>query len=461
MNNADTPQTEVMRENYALNAAVVDAILAAVELGAKERLSELLAPLHEADIADLLEQISGTERRALVDLWGGDFDGSVLSELEEGTRDDVLQEIDDEVLADAVAELETDDVVYLVEDLEAEDQARLLDALDDADRVAVEASLNYGEDTAGRLMRREVVTAPQHWSVGEAIDFMRAEDDLPEAFYELVLIDARRAPVGQVPLGRLMAHRREVPLIDLIDEQMTVIPVDQSQDEVAYAFNQYHLISAPVVDDGGRLIGMITIDDAVIVLEEEAEEDMRRLAGVSAEEELSDTILETTRQRFPWLGVNLVTAVLASLVISIFEATIEAIVALAVLMPIVASMGGNAATQTLTVAVRALATKDLTAKNAWRVVRRETLVGLANGLLFAVIIAVVGYVWFGSVMLGVVLAMAMVVNLVVAGLAGILIPMGLDRAGADPALASGAFVTTVTDVVGFFAFLGLAAWLLI
>ncbi|MEO1549414.1 MAG: magnesium transporter [Pseudomonadota bacterium] len=444
-----------------MNAAVVDAILATVELGAQGRLTELLDPLHEADIADLLEQISDRERKALVALWGREFDGSVLSELEEGTRDDILQEIDTDVLAEAVAEMETDDVVYLVEDLEAADQARVLGALDDADRVAVEASLQYPEFSAGRLMRREVVTAPSHWTVGQAIDFMRAEDDLPEAFYELVLIDPRRTPVGQVPLGRLMAHRRETHLMDLIDAQMTLIPVDQSQDQVAYAFNQYHLISAPVVDEGGRLIGTITFDDAVTVLEEEAEEDMRRLAGVSAEEELSDTIYETTRQRFPWLGVNLVTAILASLVISIFSATIEAIVALAVLMPIVASMGGNAATQTLTVAVRALATKDLTAKNAWRVVRRETLVGLANGVLFAVIIAVVGYVWFGSAMLGVVLAMAMVVNLVVAGLAGILIPMGLDRAGADPALASGAFVTTVTDVVGFFAFLGLAAWLLL
>jgi len=251
LDNTSTPQPDASRADYALNAAVVDAILATVELGAQGRLTELLDPLHEADIADLLEQISDRERKALVALWGREFDGSVLSELEEGTRDDILQEIDTDVLAEAVAEMETDDVVYLVEDLEAADQARVLGALDDADRVAVEASLPYPEFSAGRLMRREVVTAPSHWTVGQAIDFMRAEDDLPEAFYELVLIDPRRTPVGQVPLGRLMAHRRETPLMDLIDAQMTLIPVDQSQDQVAYAFNQYHLISAPGWTRGG------------------------------------------------------------------------------------------------------------------------------------------------------------------------------------------------------------------
>ena len=303
--------------------------------------------------------------------------------------------------------------------------------------------------------------APEHWTVGEVIDFMRNSDELPDQFYHVVLVDPRLHPIGNVTLGRIMSSRREVPLADLAEETFQIIPVDQDEEDVAYAFNQYHLISAPVVDDEGRLVGMITIDDAMIVLDEGHEEDILRLAGVGEESSLSDTVMETTRQRLPWLAVNLATAILASLVISIFEDTIAGVVALAVLMPIVASMGGNAGTQSLTVAVRAIATKDLTGANVWRVIRRECLVGLINGVIFAVVMGVVGLVWFGSPALGYVIAVAMVVNLVVAGLAGTGIPILLERVGIDPALASGAFVTTVTDVVGFFAFLGLAAVVLL
>ncbi len=451
---------EVPQDAYDLNAATVDGILAAVELGAKARLHQLLEPLHEADIADLLEQITPVERRKFLTTWGMDLDGAVLHELEEGVRDEILELLDHTVLANAVQEMETDDVVYLVEDLEGADQERVLEALDDADRVAVEAALQYPEDTAGRLMSREMVTAPEHWTVGDAIDHMRASEDLPEDFYKVILVDPAMHPVGTVMLGRIMAHKRDHNLADIADMEPRLIPVTQSDEDVAYAFNQYHMISAPVVDEDGRLVGVITIDDAMDVLEDEAEEDMKRLAGLG-DEELSDSVWETARLRFPWLAVNLVTAVLASMVIAQFEETIAALVALAVLMPIVASMGGNGATQTLTVAVRALATRDLTRSNALRVIRREALVGLGNGVVFAVIIGIVGVVWFGSPMLGVVIALAMVINMVVAGLAGILIPMGLERAGADPALASGAFVTTMTDVVGFFAFLGLAAVMLL
>ncbi len=455
-----TEAPEEQGDAYKINAATVDAILAAVELGAQDRLVALLEPFHEADIADLLEQITANERHKLLDVWGADLDGSFLSELEEGVRDDILEYLDDRVLATAVSEMETDDVVYLVEDLDEDQQERVLEALDDADRVAVEASLQYEEGTAGRLMSREFVIAPKHWNVGEAIDYMRAHDDLPDNFYKVILVDARMKPVGTVPLGKIMSHPRTVPLEILADTDPRLIPVEQSYADVAYAFNQYHMISAPVVDADGRVVGVITIDDAMDVLEDEAEEDMKRLAGLG-DEELSDSVWETAKLRFPWLAVNLVTAILASLVIAQFEAVIAALVALAVLMPIVASMGGNGATQTLTVAVRALATRDLTSSNALRIVRREVMVGLLNGVVFAVIIGIVGLLWFGSPMLGVVIGVAMVINMVVAGLAGILIPMGLERAGADPALASGAFVTTVTDVVGFFAFLGLAAVLLL
>jgi magnesium transporter len=291
------------------------------------------------------------------------------------------------------------------------------------------------------------------------IDYLREEKDLPEQFYHVMIVDPRMRPVGKVPLGSLMSSARDVALTSIMEDDFRTIPVLQSEEDVAYAFNQYHMVSAPVVDADERLVGVITIDDAMEVLGEEAEEDIMRLAGLG-DESLTDRVISTTRQRFPWLAVNLVTSILASLVIAQFAGTIEAIVALAIMMPIVASMGGNAGTQSLTVAVRAMATKDLTGSNVWRVIRREAFVGLANGVIFAVVIGVVGVLWFGTPMLGVVLALAMVANMVVAGLAGILIPIWLDKLGVDPALASGAFVTTVTDVVGFFAFLGLAALML-
>jgi len=310
-------------------------------------------------------------------------------------------------------------------------------------------------------MQREMVVAPEHWTVGEAIDFMRSTDEMPDQFYHVILVDPRMRPTGYVTLGRIMSASRSARLADLGEPSFRTIPVLQDEGDVAYAFNQYHLISAPVVDADDRLVGVITIDDAMAILDEEHEEDILRLAGVGEESAISDGVFETTRQRVPWLGVNLVTAILASLVIAQFEDTIAQLVALAVLMPIVASMGGNAGTQTLTVAVRALATKDLTTANVWRVIRREVMVGLVNGVVFAVVMGIVGAVWFGTPVLGLVIASAMVVNLVIAGLAGVGIPVLLDKVGVDPALASGAFVTTVTDVVGFFAFLSLAGVLLL
>ena len=445
---------------YLLNDRAVARIMYAVDTEDRERLLEELEPLHAADIADLLEQINAFDRRRLIELYGRDFDGDILSELDESIREEVLYTLHPEVLAEAVRDLESDDVVDLVEDLEEDQQSAILDVLEDSDRVAVQHSLTYPEYSAGRLMQREVVMAPEHWNVGEAIDFLRNQDDLPDQFYHIILVDPRLKPVGNVTLGKLMASRREVLLSSLVEETFHVIPVTQDEEDVAYAFNQYHLISAPVVDENERLVGVITIDDAMIVLDEEHEEDIMRLAGVG-EGSIADRVIDTTKQRFPWLAVNLVTAILASLVIAQFEEAIATVVALAVLMPIVASMGGNAGTQSLTVAVRAIATKDLTGRNVWRVIRREVLVGLINGLIFAVVMGIIGVVWFGGPELGYVIAAAMVINLVVAGLAGTVIPVILDRIGVDPALASGAFVTTVTDVVGFFAFLGLAVVVLL
>jgi magnesium transporter len=457
----EAPEVEDTEDAYSLDRKAVAQILFAVDRDDRDELVALMDPLHPADIADLLEQINAFDRMRLIKLYDKEFDGDILSELDESIRDEVISILSPQVLADAVRDLNSDDVVDLLEDLDQPQQDAILDALEDSDRVAVQQSLTYPEYSAGRLMQREVVMAPEHWNVGEAIDFLRNSDDLPDQFYHIVLVDPRLRPVGNVTLGKLMGSRREVMLQSLVEDTFHVIPATQYEGDVAYAFNQYHLISAPVVDENERLVGVITIDDAMAVLDEEHEEDVLRLAGVDSESSLSDRVAETTKRRFPWLLVNLITSILASLVIAQFEDAIATIVALAVLMPIVASMGGNAGTQSLTVAVRALATKDLTGSNVWRVIRREVLVGLINGLAFALIMGLVGYVWFGSMALGGVIAAAMVINLIVAGLAGTGIPIVLEKMGIDPALASGAFVTTVTDVVGFFAFLGLAVVVLL
>ncbi|AVW90387.1 magnesium transporter [Celeribacter baekdonensis] len=457
----EEPEAEEAEEDvYSLSARVLSSILFAVDTGDRAKLIELMEPLHAADIADMLEQINAFDRRRLILLYGAEFDGEILSELDEGIRDEVIHALRPEVLAEAVRELESDDVVDLIEDLDEEAQEAILSSLEDADRVAVEKSLSYPEFSAGRLMQREVVMGPEHWTVGEAIDFMREAEGLPEDFYHMVLIDPKLHPVGHVTLGKILGAPRKQPLLELLEPGFRTFRVDESETDVAYAFNQYHMIAAPVVDEDDRVIGVITIDDAMNVLDEEHEEDIMRLAGVG-EGSLADRVFDTVKQRLPWLAVNLVTAIMASLVIAQFEATITQFVALAVLMPIVASMGGNAGTQALTVAVRAIATRDLTGANVWRVIRREVLVGLTNGVVFAVIMGIVGIAWFGSPALGAVIGAAMVINLVIAGLAGIGVPVVLERIGVDPALASGAFVTTVTDVVGFFAFLGLAGVVLL
>lgn len=445
--------------DYELDEVTFGPVLTAVQAGDAEALARALEPLHAADIADIIEQVDKPTRRALVALSGRDFDGEILAELDEGLREEVVGGMAPEALAEAVRELETDDVVDLIEDLDAPQAEAVLGALEAGDRVAVEHSLSYPEGSAGRLMQRELVVAPEHWKVGQAIDYLRKHDDLPEQFYHLILVDPRMRPTGYVTLGRIMGSARKTRLNQITEDSFRLIPVMQDEAEVAYAFNQYHLISAPVVDEAGRLVGVITIDDAVVILDEEHEEDIMRLAGVG-EGRLSDPVLVTTRRRVPWLAINLLTAIAASMVIAMFDATIEQFVALAILMPIVASMGGNAGTQSLTVAVRALATKDLTKANMWRVIRRESMVGLANGVVFAVVMGVVSVFWFGSLTIGVLIAGAMMITMMAAGLAGIVIPVALEKFGVDPALASGPFVTTVTDIVGFFAFLGLATMVL-
>ncbi len=454
------PESEDDEDEFGLDPRLVEEVLEAVEAGDFAGLDALLDPLHPADIADLLEQIGPNQRRDLLALWQGGVDGEILSELDESLREEVIEALGPGELALAVQDLETDDVVDLMEDLDAEGRSEVLAALPAADRVAVEKALAYPEYSAGRLMQSEVVRAPVDWTVGDAIDYLRSGATLPDQFYHVVLIDPRMKPMGYVTLGRILSSPRDSRLRDLTEDSFRTFHVEDEQGDVARAFEKYHLISAPVVDDDDRLVGVITIDDAMTVLDEEHEEDILRLAGVG-EGALSDPVLTTMRRRITWLLVNLCTAGLAALVIAQFEATIEALVALAVLMPIVASMGGNAGTQSLTVAVRALATRDLTRSNAGRVIRREALVGLLNGLVLAVLLGGATMLLFGSPELGGVIATALIVNLFVASLAGVFVPLLLERVGVDPALASGTFVTTVTDVVGFFACLGLATVILL
>ena len=435
-------------------------VIAALEVSSRDNLFAAIKDVHPADIADLLEQLPAEGRKEFVALAGDDLPTDILAELEEGVRDDVVEALDDEFLAEVVGDLDTDDAVYLLEDMDDERKQEVLDALPIADRVAIERSLDYPEYSAGRMMQRDLVAAPAFWTVGQTIDMMRARDDLPEDFYEIIVVDPSHRPIGTIGLARIMGSKRPATLDGLMNRDFRSFQATQPQEDVGYAFNQYHMVSAPVLDETGRLAGVITIDDAMQVLDEESEEDLMRLGGVG-DEDLSDTVLEIAKQRLPWLAVNLATAIMASIIIAQFDWVIEKIVALAVLMTIVASMGGNAGTQTLTVAVRALATKDLTATNAFRIVSREGLVGLLNGVVFAIVMGGATWWWYDDASLGAVLGVAMIVNMLVAALAGILVPIGLEKAGADPALASAVFVTTVTDVVGFFAFLGLAAMVLL
>lgn len=455
------PHQATEEEVFGLAPGLVDAVRAALAEGQGAALAPLLDPLHPADIADLIGRLSPRERRGFALAAPGRIDGEVLSELPEGLRDEVIALLAPGELALAVRELDSDDVVDLVETLEEDAQAAVLRALPGPERVAVETALAYPEHSAGRLMQVETVRAPEHWTVAETTAFLRSATALPDQFYHVVLVDPRMRPVGYCTLGRILSAAGTTRLRDITEDSFRTFHVRDDEGEVARAFNRYHLISAPVVDDAGRLVGVITIDDAIRILDEENAGDLLGLAGVAGESRLSDRVAETVRARLPWLLVNLVTAVLASVVIGFFEASLVAVVALAVLMPVVASMGGNAGTQTLTVAVRALATRELTPQNAGRVIWREAVVGAVNGAVFALVTGAVAWVWFGDPMLGAVIGAAMILTLVAAAVAGVLIPIALERAGVDPAVASGPFVTTVTDVVGFFAFLGIATWVLL
>ncbi len=447
---------DLYEEDGALKAAYLGNITQAIEAGNAEFLVLEIDQLHESELGDLLEALDRDERKNLVDLTGRAFDLTSLTEVDEAIRLEIIDAIPNEQIAEAFREIDSDDAVFILEDMGTADQEDILAKIPVQERIGLERALDYPEDSAGRRMQTEFIAVPPFWSVGQTIDYLRETDDLPDSFSEIYAIEPTFKLAGAVELDTMLRTKRDARIGDILRETVHPIPATLDQEEAAMVFEQYDLLSAAVVDENGRLVGVLTIDDVVDVIHEEAEEDIKLLAGVG-DEELSDKVLETARSRFTWLLANLATAIAASIVIGLFDATIEQMVALAILMPIVASMGGNAGTQTMTVAVRALATRDIDTYNAKRIILREGLVGLINGLIFAVIIGLIAMFWFGNEMLGLVIAVAMIINMVSAALAGILIPLGLQKYKIDPAIASSVFVTTITDVVGFFAFLGLAS----
>lgn len=446
---------------YTEDGAIRTEFLAQVGAAIADRdvlfLRQHVARLHESELGDLLESLQPEQRHALVRLLGDDFDLTALTEVDEAIRLEIVDQMPNAQIAAAIGELDSDDAVYILEDLDQEDREEILAQLPFTERVRLRRALDYPESSAGRRMQTEFVAVPPFWTVGQTIDYLRDAEDLPERFTQIFVIDPTFKLLGVLDLDQVLRSKRHVKIETITRETSHPVPAEMDQEEAAQLFEQYDLLSAAVVDENGRLVGVLTIDDVVDVIQEEAEEDIMRLGGVG-DEELSDSIADTSRSRVPWLLVNLLTAFLAASVIGLFDATIEQIVALAVLMPIVAGMGGNAASQTMTVTVRALATRNLGIHNAWRIIRRETGVGLLNGVLFGILIGVVAGLWFNDPNIGGIIAAAMLINMIAAALAGIMIPLLLDRVGADPAVASTVFVTTVTDVTGFFSFLGLATW---
>lgn len=457
---SDQAHQSKLESLYGMTPKVEFAVINALAQGNTRQVRALVSPLHPADQADLIERLNSPQRKRLLSMMGSVLDPETLTYFDDDLLEDAFGTIGAEGVAKALPELESDDVVDILEEFDEAERDSILAAMPIAERLIVEEGLSYPEDSAGRLMQREVVVAPSQWTVGQVIDFMRSEDDLPEDFYAIIIVDSEWRVLGQVRLSRLLASQRPTRLNELMEQTPHQtphqIPANMDQEEVALLFRRYALVSASVVDDEGRLVGMITVDDVVEVIDEEAEEDLMALGGVS-DVSIRSTLVETLRARFSWLGVNLLTAIAASVVISFFEDTIQQIVALAVLMPIVASMGGNAGTQTVTVAVRALALRQLSRSTIGGFIWREFSVGFINGLIFAFTAGSISYLWFGDMSVAVLMGVAMMANLIIAGVSGTAIPLTLSRFGVDPAVASSVFITTVTDVIGFLTFLGLAA----
>ncbi len=436
-------------------------IVDAIQTQNTDHVYSALKELSDVDTAELLSKIKDEDRKELLSIYGKALVPEVFTELDPEMARICLSEMTAPYVAEMITQLESDDALLLIENLEADFQHDIINNLSANTRVFLEEGLNFPEDSAGRLMRRELVAIPEFWTVGKTIDYLRtAAQNLPDDFFDIFIIDPAHHLTGEIPLNRLVRAKRSEKISTLSLQERHPIPATMDQEQVAHLFRRENLVSAPVVDDSSRLIGMITVDDIVDVIDEEAEEDLLRMAGVE-QDDIYRAVITTTGLRFRWLLINLFTAILASVVISFFGATIEQIVALAVLMPIVASMGGNAGTQALTVAVRAIATHELTGMNTGRIIWKETLVGLLNGILFAFLTGIIAAFWFQNTILGIVIGMAMIINLLVAGLFGAGIPLVLHKIGSDPAVSSTVLLTTVTDVIGFLSFLGLAALFMI
>lgn len=459
LHRSDTPHGEEEREQFddenRLKAEFVRAVAQAIEDDDDSLAYELVEPLHPADIADLFELIDRGDRAVLAKAISDLMTSEVIAELNDHVREDMIEALPPEAVAEIAEQLETDDAVQLLEDLDADDQAAVLAEMDAEDRAAIESALSYPEETAGRLMQRDLVAVPEHMTVGDLIDYLRENSDLTTEFWEVFIVDPQHRPVGTCQLSWIMRTPRHIALTDVMKRDQTLIPVGMDQEEVALRFQKYALISAAVVDDGGRLVGQITVDDIVHIIEEEASEDIMRLSG-AGDGDINEPILLTVRSRLSWLVVNLGTAIIAASVVGVFQDAIARFALLAVLMPIVSGMGGNAGTQTLAVVVRALATNQLTSSNTWRMILREFRIAMTNGAALGLLIGGGTALLFSYPMLGLVIGTAMVINNLTAGLMGIIVPVTLERMKIDPAVSSSVFVTTATDVMGFFSFLGLA-----
>ena len=442
-------------EDDRLKPEFVDAVLQAVETGETEEAKRLVEPLHPADIADLFELTPEDQRAPLAAAVADLLDGDVFAEMNDYVREQLIDALDARQVADIASELDTDDAVAIIEDLDAEEQREVLRAMEPDDRAAIEEALSYPEESAGRLMQRELIAVPEHWTVGDTIDYLRGHEELTTDFWEVFVVDPAHKPVGTCALSWILRTPRSISMSDVMKREQTLIPVDMDQEEVALRFQKYALISAAVIDGSGRLVGMITVDDIVHIIQEEAGEDALLLSG-AGEGDINEPVIDSYKARVRWLIANLFTALLASFIISRFEGTIQRMVALATLMPIVAGVGGNAGTQTLAVTVRAMATNQLTQSNTARAITREIRVALLNGATVALVIGTGVALIFANPMLGGVIAAAMMTNILVAGLAGVLVPVMLERLNADPAVSSSVFVTMTTDSIGFLAFLGLA-----
>ena len=446
---------------YGLTPEVEQAIIHTINNKKKSSLKKLVEPLHPADQADMLERLSNENLNTFLDLLGKSLDPEVLVYLDQDIQENVIDHIGPIALARAIHDLDTDDAVDILQDLEEKDREVVIKQLPSSDRILVEEALSFPEQSAGRLMQREFLAFPSNWTVGQTIDHMRTKPlHEEETFYSIYIVDPAHRLLGVISLSKLLSTKRPVRLKDLMEKEPRSVTIETDQEEVALLFQQYGLVNMPVIDQLNRLLGVIVVDDIVDVINEEAQEDLLGLAGVS-DFSIRASFIETAKGRFSWLILNMFTAILASSVIGLFQEEIEKLVALAVLMPIVASMGGNAGTQTVTVAVRALATRQLDYSNLQKFVLRETWVGMMNGVLFAFLSALIAYLWFGDKQIALIMALAMIANLFFAGILGTLIPLTLEKNNIDPAISSSVFLTTATDVIGFFTFLGLAAWIIL